>query len=185
MYTLVGRSLESFLRSTYGDAFWQDLLRTALPEQASRPLLTRPSARDTRRIVFLASRRLNKPVTEIVEDLGAWIVRLEGVRRLLRFSGPNFVEFIRSLEELPGRALLVLPHFPLPELSVTAEGAEEYEILVPRRPRGWIWAIAGMLRGMADDYGTLALIAVAGDRISLRIVLEEHAAGRPFVLSAE
>ena len=38
---------------------------------------------------------------------------------------------------------------------------------------------------MADDYGTLALIAVAGNRITLRVVLEEHAAGRPFALSAE
>lgn len=185
MYSLVGRSLESFLRSSYGDAFWQDLLQEALPELASRPLLTRPSAENTRRIVFLASRRLGKPVPELAEDLGAWIVRLEGVRRLLRFSGPNFVEFIRSLEELPGRALLIMPHFPLPELTVVADGAEEYEIFVSHRPRGWIWAIAGMLRGMADDYGTLALIAVAGDRISLRVVLEEHAAGRPFALSAE
>lgn len=185
MYTLVGRSLESFLRSSYGDAFWQDLVQGALPERASRPLLVHTSLQETRRLVFLASRRLGKPVAEIAEDLGAWVVRLEGVRRLLRFSGPNFVEFIRSLEELPGRALLVLPHFPLPELSVVSEGAEDYEIYVSHRPRGWIWAIAGMLRGMADDYGTLALIAVAGNRITLRVVLEEHAAGRPFALSAE
>ena len=68
---------------------------------------------------------------------------------------------------------------------MVSEGAEDYEIYVSHRPRGWIWAIAGMLRGMADDYGTLALIAVAGNRITLRVVLEEHAAGRPFALSAE
>ena len=68
MYTLVGRSLESFLRSSYGDAFWQDLVQGALPERASRPLLVHTSPQETRRLVFLASRRLGKPVADIAES---------------------------------------------------------------------------------------------------------------------
>lgn len=179
---MINSSLESFLRTTYGDAFWQDILRTAHIEQRDFLTISGTTQQTTRRVVFAAARRLDKSPGETLEDLGAWLVRLEPIRRLLRFSGTDFAEFVRSLDELPGRARMILPDLPLQDLSVDQQGPQDYRIKAQGLPMGWIWALAGILRGMADDYGALALILVCGNWIDLRIALDEHGDSRPFDL---
>lgn len=183
MHSMINRALEGFLRGTYGDALWMDVLRIAQVEQLGFLTRNSPNRRATRRVLNAASHELNKPVDELLEDMGAWLVRLEPIRRLLRFSGRDYGEFVLALDELPGRARMILPEIPLRDLFVKQSAPGEYTIGADDLPVGWIWAIAGALRGMADDYGTLALIAVSGNRISLSIALEEHAMCRPFQLS--
>lgn len=182
MYGMINRSIESFLRFTYGDSCWQDVVRMARVPHPGFFATAGSHDKLTRKVIYAAAHQLKKSPGEVLEDWGAWLVQLESVRRLLRFSGPNFVEFVLSLEELPGRARLILPELPVPELTVTPDETE-FRIGSDRLPPGWIWALAGALRGMADDYGTLALIAVSGNWITLRIALEEHAISRPFELS--
>lgn len=185
MHGMINRSLESFLRTTYGDAAWLGILRDARIEQRDFLALHDAHRHAPRRVVFAAARCLGKSPAETLEDLGAWLVRLEPIRRLLRFSGPDFVEFVRSLDELPGRARMVLPALPAHDLTVQQSGVRDYRIRAQGLPRGWIWALAGILRGMADDYGTLALIVVADNWIDLSIALKDHGAGRPFDLSPQ
>lgn len=183
MHGMINRSLESFLRTTYGDAAWAGILQDAGVEQRDFIVMSDARHHATRRVVFSAARRLGKSPGETLEDLGAWLVRLEPIRRLLRFSGRDFVEFVRSLDEMPGRARMVLPDLPFHDLTTQQQGAQDYRIRAQGLPSGWIWALAGMLRGMADDYGTLALIVVNGNTIELSIALEDHGASRPFDLS--
>jgi hypothetical protein len=50
--------------------------------------------------------------TRLLEDIGTYLVTdpaLEPLRRLLRFGGDTFAEFLGSLEELPDRARLAMP----------------------------------------------------------------------------
>ncbi len=185
MHGMINRSLESFLRTTYGDAVWQEIIRKSGIDHHGFLATWGNGEQATRKVVLAAARTLDKPLGEMLEDLGAWLVRLEPIRRLLRFSGPNFVEFVASLDELPGRARIILPELPLPSLTVAQTGASDYEIGADNMPPGWIWALAGALRGMADDYGTLALIVVSGNWISLSIALEDHSTSRPFDLSPQ
>lgn len=182
---MINRSLESFLRTTYGDAIWQEILHLAGIDQGGFLAMVSARPRDTRRVVRAAARILNKPVSELLEDLGAWLVRLESIRRLLRFGGTDFVDFVHSLDELPGRARMILPDIPEHELIVERHDPQTYRIRLEHMPRDWIWALAGALRGMADDYGTLALIVVSGQSIDLSIALEDHATSRPFDLSPQ
>lgn len=49
-------------------------------------------------------------------------------------------------------------------------------------PAGWNHVLAGALRGMADDYGTLALLEVENSYIELQIALERHGSVTPFHL---
>jgi hypothetical protein len=185
MEGLINRSLESFLRSSYGDALWQDVVLRAGIGPRELLALTGPQLHVARRLVIAAARQLEKSPGEVLEDMGGWLVRLEPIRRLLRFSGPDFSEFVLSLDELPGRARLILPDLAVPDVTVTRLGRGGFRIGSKRMGRGWIWALAGMLRGMADDYGTLALIMVAGNWITLSIVLEDHGAARPFALAPD
>ncbi|MTH33789.1 heme NO-binding protein [Paracoccus limosus] len=182
MQGMINRSLESFLRTTYGDAIWQEILHAARIDQGGFLAMMSADPRDTRKVVRAAARLLGKPLDELLEDLGGWLVRLEPVRRLLRFSGADYIEFVHSLDELPGRARMILPDLPAHGLVVERTGAQTYSIRLEGAPPGWIWALAGALRGMADDYGTLAVIVVSGQSISLSIALEDHAMSRPFDL---
>jgi hypothetical protein len=47
---------------------------------------------------------------------------LEPLRRLLRFGGGTFEEFLVSLEELPDRARLAMPELEMPEITLSVEG---------------------------------------------------------------
>ncbi|MFT4012884.1 MAG: heme NO-binding domain-containing protein [Paracoccus sp. (in: a-proteobacteria)] len=182
MQGMINRWLEGFLRTSYGDAFWNEALVAARLANSDFLTLSTDRKGAARRILLTAARKLEKPLDEMLEDLGAWLVQRESLRRLLRFSGPDFAEFVQSLDELPGRARLVLLDMPLISLTVERTGAQEYRIGSEEMPLGWIWVLAGGLRGMADDYGALAVIAVSDKWIDLSIVVEEFALSRPFLL---
>jgi hypothetical protein len=130
---------------------------------------------------------LGRPVETIWEDMGTYLVTNpahEGVRRLLRFGGATFPEFLLSLEEMPGRARLALPDLRFPEMTVAEAGADRFEIRCPSRIRGLSRVLVGIMTAMADDYGTLCLIEAEEDaRISVRILDRRHAEGRRFDLA--
>ena len=70
---------------------------------------------------------------------------------------------------------------PVEELKtkLTAEG---WTIVADAEPI-WIHALSGMLRAMADDYGVLAVIEVAGDQLQVSVPLTAFSEGRPFSIS--
>ncbi|MDT1063342.1 heme NO-binding domain-containing protein [Paracoccus sp. CPCC 101403] len=183
MLGMLDRSLEAFLRDCHGDEAWRDILAAAniRPEEFLSSAFTGRSR--IRRIVLIAARKLGKAPEDILEDLGAWLVQIEPIRRLLRFSGTSYGDFVLSLGELPARAGMILADMPEFGLAVVQKGQGGFAILSRRLPPGWLNVLAGALRGMADDYGTLALISVNGEAILLSIALEGHAASRPFALS--
>ena len=86
-----------------------------------------------------------------------------------------------SLEELRGRGQMVAPGLELPALAVTVTGqgwkiASDCHVL-------WLHAVAGMLHAMADDYGVLAVIEVAGGGILVDVPVMDFNEGRPFSIS--
>ena len=134
--------------------------------------------------VPLVAAQMAKSQAEMFEDIGAWLTRLEPIRRLLRFSGRDFRDFLLGLEELPGRAHLVLPHLAVPDLVITRRHGA-IVITVRAENRDWQPVLIGLLRGMADDYGALCLIDAEGPDIRVEIWEERFAEGRNFRLSSE
>ena len=68
------------------------------------------------RVAQVAAEVLGRSVETIWEDMGTYLVtnpEHEGVRRLLRFGGASFADFLHSLEEMPGRARLAMPDLEL------------------------------------------------------------------------
>ena len=58
------------------------------------------------------SRLLGRPVAGMMEDLGTYLIMnpsFPAVRRLLRFSGVTFLDFLHSLDDLPDRVRLAVP----------------------------------------------------------------------------
>lgn len=184
MHGLVNRCIESFLRSGYGDVIWKNIASEAGVH--SDGFLTWGDCPDSisRSIVNASARQLDKSVDELLEDIGAWISRQEQIRRLLRFSGANFEEFVESLRELSGRIKLIIPDLDLPGFVILSDNPGSYRIVADTHFLGLMRVLAGMIRAMADDYGSLALISVMRNCIDINIVVPDHSQKRRFDLSS-
>lgn len=191
MHGLMLRSLQGYLRDMFGAPLWAAVVQdAALPVASFEPMLRYPAGlADT--VAAAAARRLDRPVEVLWEDLGTYLVtnpRYEGVRRLLRFGGVGFTDFLYSLEELPGRARLALPELEVPDLALEELGPDRFRVTCRFQAAGAGRVIAGILTAMADDYGALVLIehqgnTAAGDFIAVTVLDARHASGRSFDLA--
>ncbi|MFN3972590.1 MAG: heme NO-binding domain-containing protein [Gemmobacter sp.] len=192
MHGLINRAIQCFLRDTYGADFWATVAREArLGHDGFEPMLTYDPA-ETDAMIDAASALLHRPRESLLEDLGTYLVshpNLERLRRLLRFSGVTFTDFLQSLEDLPGRGRLALPDLDLPVLELTEEGAGQYRLTCRSPVSGAGHVVMGLLRAMADDYGALALldhrgVTAQGDVIGVQLLDTRFSEGRRFELSA-
>ena len=188
MHGLINRSIEGFLRDTYGDAFWRAVAEASgIDPRGFQTIREYPDAL-SHALINNAALRLDKPETELLEDLGAWLARLESIRRLLRFSGRDFGEFLMTLDELPGRAHMVIPDLGMPRMQVTAcsgnPAGGAIRVLMPDCFQEWRSVMAGLIRAMADDYGALGLIGVDGNAVTVQVSDSSFCEGRSFTLGA-
>jgi hypothetical protein len=195
MNGLINRAIECFVRDGYGDPFWQEVTAAlGLGEAAFEPLM--PCEREvTARLVAGLAARLGRGEADLLEDLGTYLVsqpRTEPIRRLLRFGGVDFAEFLESLEDLPDRARLAIADLDLPAIGLHVQGAGAFRVEIGRAagaglPVGPV--LLGLLRAMADDYGALVVLEYDGgdaarEIIEVRLLDAEFADGRAFALAA-
>lgn len=183
MHGLFNRAVQCFLAGTYGEALWASVAAEAgIDAEGFETLMVYEDA-VTARMVAAAARQLERPAEAILEDVGAYLASREPLRRLLRFGGGDYGEFLQSLDELPERAHLAVPDLSLPPLRLRPSGVWRFmlscgtdPILTP--------VIAGVLRAMADDYGVLAVIEVAAEEgVAIELLDMRHAQGRAFALA--
>ena len=195
MHGLVNRAVERFTRDTYGREMWHGITqRLDLGFTEFEAMLTYDD-KITQDVLGELAVSLNKPVDEVLEDIGTYLVshpNLEALRRLLRFGGTDFVEFLHSLDDLPGRARLAVPDLAVPTLELEDHARDFYSLTVGPMPGGRIAfgpVMMGLLRAMADDYGALVFLEHKGRRggqeiIEVRLLEAAFASGRAFDLGA-
>jgi len=187
MDALLLRSLQGYVNDTFGLSVWQAVCRRAdLPFETFEPML-RYTRGLSDRLAQTAAEVLGRPVETVWEDMGTYLVTNpghEGVRRLLRFGGLGFSDFLHSLEEMPGRARLAMPDLDVPEVMLTETGRDKFELECRSRLKGMPRILVGVLTAMADDYGTLCLIETdTVGRIHVSILDSSHGAARRFDLA--
>lgn len=196
MHGLVNRSLQCFLRDTYGGATWAAVAQEArLGFDSFESMLTYDAAL-TEAVIVAASKVLNRARDSVLEDLGTYLVshpNVAALRRLLRFGGVSYEDFLMSLEDLPERGRLALPDLDLPMLELSQNGASAYSLRVTTPIVGAGHVMVGLLRAMADDYGALVLLDHAGTEthapqdasevVSIHLLDQSFAEGRRFALS--
>lgn len=187
MDALMLRFLQAYVRETFGPALWQAVCRHArLQVETFEPML-RYDIGLADKVAEHVALVLGRPVDTVWEDMGTYLVTSpgqEGVRRLLRFGGVGFADFLHSLEEMPGRARLAMPDLDLPEVHLHEIAPDRFELQCRSHLHGTLKVLSGLLTAMADDYGTLCLIeSAARDRVTIRILDSAHAAARPFDLA--
>jgi hypothetical protein len=187
MDALLLRSLQDYVLDTHGAVHWQQICRLAeLTTETFEPMMRYdPGTAD--RVAQFAADLLGRSVEAIWEDVGTYLVTnpdREGVRRLLRFGGISYADFLYSLEEMPGRARLAMPDLDLPDVTLTEVGRDRFALRCQSHLRGTQRVLVGMLTAMADDYGTLCLIEPEADDCTTITVLDSrHATARRFDLA--
>jgi hypothetical protein len=173
MHGLINRSIQLFMRDTYGPERWRAVARAAgVGPDGFEPMLDYDdSVTDT--LLAMVATHLDKPESAVLEDLGTYLVShgtTRGVRRLLRFSGESFADFLHSLDDLPSRARLAMPDLELPELELREDPGGRFRLFVLSTQRGWGYVMLGLLRAMADDYGALVMIEMAPGASSVAVI---------------
>ena len=134
---------------------------------------------------------LQRPKKEFLEDFGTSLVTApgtQGIRGLLRFCGMDFVDFMDPLDDLSGRVKLAVPEFILPKVETKLSRSGAFTIFIGPEVRGMSFVLVGILRAMADDYGSLVHIDQikqddAGDEIAVTILDLDFDDGRDFLLA--
>lgn len=135
------------------------------------------------RMLHDAAARLDKPADELIEDLGAWLVRQDEIWRLLRFCGSDFLDFLLRLDELPERIRLITDDVNVPEIALARGADGRLWVTVSDDAPVWTALLTGLLRAMADDYGTLCVITRDDGGICIDVSDSAFAEARTFRLS--
>lgn len=166
MLGVVNKTIEEFVITVHGGAVWQEVLRDiGTPGFRFEPMLMYEDEKSYALIRAL-SKRLSKPQQDILDDIGTYLVTPPNggaLRRLLRFSGSSFDDFLFSLDDLNDRVDLALPDLQLPQIMVIPQTIDRVHVRVSQTWSGFAYVLQGLLRAMADDYGTLVFLDVRRD----------------------
>lgn len=192
MHGLVNRTIQLFVTQTHGERTWIDVTRRAGLDFTEFESMMRYRETYTPMLLDATAEVLGRARPEVMEDIGTFIVSdggFEAVRRLLRFGGIDFVDFIQSLDELDERVSLAIPDLRLPKVELYSEEAGQFTLKSKSYIEGYGHVVMGVLRAMADDYGALALLEHLGvqdgsEVVSVRLIETDFAEGRSFDLGA-
>ena len=190
MHGLVNRSIQCFVQDTYGEALWSEIAeRIGIGSVGFEAMLLYDDSL-THNLLQIVMRRLDKPTEMVLDDVGTYLVshpNTEAIRRLLRFGGVTFAEFLLSLDDLPDRARLAVPDLELPRLELNGSEDGQFELTVDGA-WGYAFVMMGVLRALADDYGALVFLdhfQPREDEVVIRISLldADFSEGRSFSLA--
>lgn len=190
MHGLINRSFQNYMCDSYGTDAW---LKVAARAEISPPDFEAMLIYDDTvapAVLDAMGAILRRPRSEVMEDVGAYLVshpNTEAVRRLLRFGGMNFEDFLHSLDDLPDRARMAVSDLKIPAIELHGHEPGQYSLICEAPLAGFGHLMMGVLRVMADDYGALALLELehcdtGREIVRIRLVEADYADGRAFEL---
>lgn len=188
MHGLINRSIQNFVTDTYGLPVWQQVTHSADMENPDFEAMLIYDDEITPRLLDAVASTLGRPRDEVMEDIGTYLAsKVESVRRLLRFGGVTFEDFLHSLDDLPDRARLAVADLALPKIELRENAPGRFSLTCDGPLHGYGHVMTGILRVMADDYGALAFLEHSGgargvETVNISLVEVEFAKGRRFEL---
>ncbi|MEQ9695800.1 heme NO-binding domain-containing protein [Shimia sp. SDUM112013] len=194
MHGLMNRAIQSFVRDTYGRDRWVEVTRLAGLDFINFEAMLQYDDALTDAVLDACAQVLGVPRETILEDIGTYLVshpNVEALRRLLRFGGETFVEFLHSLDELPDRARLAVEDLRLPGMELREHSLNRFSLVCRGSQPGFGHVMMGVLRALADDYGALVFLECRDqpsdqpfETVDITLFESAFAEGRSFDLGA-
>lgn len=191
MHGLINRALQRFAEDTFGLDLWSEIVGEVSPRLTNFEAMLVYEDCLTHSILNALAKRTKVPKDMLLEDMGTYLVshpNTETLRRLMRFGGETFTDFLYSLDDLPDRVCLAVADLILPRLDLIEHAPGRFTLTAGPGLPGIGHVLLGFLRAMADDYGVLALTELMADgdegsRLSVVVAEASFAEGRGFDLS--
>lgn len=192
MHGLINRSFQSFVSDSYGERAWLEVAaRAGVTPPSFEAMLSYEDA-ITHAVLDAVAVVLARPRIEVMEDVGTYLVthpNTEAVRRLLRFGGISFEEFLYSLDDLPDRVRMAVSDLELPAIELHVHDEGRFSLVCNSPLAGFGCLMMGVLRVLADDYGALAIFdrescETGKEIVRIQLIEAEYADGRIFELAA-
>lgn len=192
MHGLILRSIQNYMTDSYGRTAWLQAVAQAVPDHPDFEAMLSYDDALAPAVLDAMGAVLNRPRSEVMEDIGTYLVshpNTEAVRRLLRFGGMNFEDFLHSLDDMPDRARMAVSDLHLPAIELHEHDEGRYSLICDSPLSDFGYLMMGVLRVMADDYGALAMLDHAGrtggrETVSIQLIERDYADGRSFNLGA-
>lgn len=192
MHGLINRTIQSFTCHTYGHARWLSVTKAAGLDFSEFEAMLIYDEDLSRRVLSALSAELDRDASDVLEDLGTFLVcnpNVESLRRLLRFGGVNYTEFLHSLDDLPDRTRMAVSDLDLPALELRENTVGHFSLTCHAGLQGFGSVMLGVLRAMADDYGALVVLEHhdgfnGAEVIDITVIESAWSNGRSFDLGA-
>ena len=190
MHGMINRSFQEFLVETYGREVWDEVRSVAQMRSTDFEAMLRYDDKLTQACYMAAIDVLHKHPNALLEDLGTFLITHEPyapLKRLLRFGGASFSEFILSLDELADWGRMAISGIEMPQIDVATQGENSFRIRAQWPLPGAGPILLGALRAMADEYGALATLSLDGiegraECVKIDVFDTAHSEGKAFVL---
>tara|TARA_R110002096_G_scaffold7102_4_gene31497 strand:- start:20623 stop:21204 length:582 start_codon:yes stop_codon:yes gene_type:complete len=161
MHGIINRGLQNFVLNIYGNDVWEDVCADAGVTYNNFETMLTYDDIITEQVLDAIGGAVNRTRSDILEDFGTFIVSEHcsaSVRKLLRLGGETFVEFLHSLEDVYDRVQIAIPDLETPTMRLKVKSKQEYVLRYEFYKCGYGAVFLGLLRAMADDYGSLVTI---------------------------
>jgi len=161
MHGMINRGLQSYICDVHGVDVWEETCEQAkLPFCDFEYMLTYDDS-TTEDLLNSFGALTHRKRDEILEDFGTYMVSdnaLNVMRRLLKFGGSSYVEFLHSLNFVYDRAKMAVPDLDIPTMELVENNPTQFVLYTRFRKRGFGPTLLGLLRALANDYNMLVSI---------------------------
>jgi len=161
VHGMINRGLQSYICDVHGVDIWEETCEQAkLPFYNFEYMLTYDDA-TTEALLSSFGALTHRKRDGILEDFGTYMVSgnaLNAMRRLLKFGGNSYVEFLHSLNFVYDRAKMAVPDLDIPTMELVENNPNQFTLYTQFRKRGFGPTLLGLLRTLANDYNTLVSI---------------------------
>jgi len=165
MYGLVNKAMKDLVVKKFGDSSWLQICRQAGYEAPEFADLQSYPDELTYKLVGSASKVLNLPAADLLEEFGRhWVLYTadEGYGEMLKAAGNSLPEFLQNLDMLHTRVGNLMPKLNPPSFECSDITDRSLTLIYRSSRQGLTPMVVGLLKGLGSRFGKECEVTMLG-----------------------